>query len=291
MLKIGQYLALGATIWIIALAQGGVRAAHAQSVDIGKIQLPAEIKASGVLKVAGDASFPPVFYLDKNNEFRGLDVDLIAAVAKVLGLRAVYINAKTEGLLGNLQSKRVDVGMSGLIDRPIREKSFDFVNYIKGTSSLLVQAGNPTGINAENICGKSIAVGKGTAADISVIPELAHRCVQDGKPPVKSSPYPDYTAAVLAVRSGRVPASLTIDIIQSWVVTHSNGKLEQGASVPGKFLMGIAVEKNHTELVNALSAALSELMRNGTYARILEKYGMTRNAIPKPQINLPADMR
>ena len=91
--------------------------------------------------------------------------------------------------------------MSGLIDRPIREESFDFVNYIRGNSSLLIQAGNPTGITAATLCGRDIAAGKGTAADISVIPDLSKTCEAAGKAPVKSMPFPDYGSAVLAVQS------------------------------------------------------------------------------------------
>src|SRR5579872_2216602 len=117
----------------------------AGSGSLGKL-VPASVRQAGVLRVAGDASFPPFFYLDEKSQFQGFDVDIATNVARVLGLKPEFTNIKTEGLLGGLQAQRFDVGMSGLIDRPIREKSFDFVDYYRGSSSLLVKTGNPLNV-------------------------------------------------------------------------------------------------------------------------------------------------
>ncbi|MGH7328876.1 MAG: transporter substrate-binding domain-containing protein, partial [Polyangiaceae bacterium] len=60
-----------------------------QSPSSGSLSklLPAAVRQSGVLRVAGDASFPPFFYLDEKNQFQGFDVDIATAVARVLGLK------------------------------------------------------------------------------------------------------------------------------------------------------------------------------------------------------------
>jgi len=253
----------------------------------GAIHVPEKLKTSGVLRVAGDASFPPFFYLDEKGEFQGFDADLARAIAGVLKLNVTFTNTKTESLLTGIMADRFDVGMSGLIDRPVREESFDFVNYYRGGSSLLVKGGNPMKITPETICGHDIAAGKGTAADVSNIPALAHQCEAAGKPSVKSVPFPDYNAAVLAVESGRVPAAMTLNAINAWIASRSEGKVMDAGAVPGSFLIGIAVQKGNAELVNALYVAVDTLMKNGVYKTLLQKYNVASNPLEKPQINLP----
>lgn len=251
------------------------------------IAVPEKLKSAGVLRVAGDASFPPFFYLDQKGEYQGFDADLARAVGEVLKVKVNFTNTKTEGLLTGIMANRFDVGMSGLIDRPVREESFDFVNYYRGGSSLLVKGGNPQKITPATICGNDIAAGKGTAADVSNIPALAKECEAAGKPPVKSVPFPDYNAAVLAVESGRVPAAMTLNAINAWIAAHSEGKVMDAGVVPGTFLIGVAVQKGNTELVNALYAAIDTLMKNGVYAKLLQKYNVANNPLDKPRINLP----
>jgi len=50
-------------------------------------------------------------------------------------------------------------------------------------------------------------------------------------------------------------------------------------------LMGIAMPKDQTELHQAVAEAMRELLADGTYQRLLEKYQMTPNAISDITIN------
>lgn len=249
--------------------------------------LPADVRQSGVLRIAGDASFPPFFYLDEHNDFKGLDVDITTAVAKILGLKPQFTNIPTDGVIAGLQAHRFDVGVSGLIDRPVREKVLDFVDYYHAFQSLLVKAGNPDQVNAKTVCGKQVAVGKGTAAAIATLPHLSELCEKDGKPAIKAAVFPAYSAGVLAIQDGRVNAGLTLFPINRWIEQRSNGKLEDGGAVPGSFMVGLAVNKGNDPLVKALFAAVDQTMKDGSYKQLLSKYGILEQPLEKPAINQP----
>jgi polar amino acid transport system substrate-binding protein len=51
---------------------------------------------------------------------------------------------------------------------------------------------------------------------------------------------------------------------------------------------GIAIDKKQTGLRDAVAKALQELIDNGEYGKILEKYGTTANAVAKVTINTGA---
>jgi polar amino acid transport system substrate-binding protein len=54
-------------------------------------KLPDDIAASKTIKVALNSGYPPMEMKDdKSGELNGFDIDLMAAMAKVLGLRVEY---------------------------------------------------------------------------------------------------------------------------------------------------------------------------------------------------------
>jgi ABC-type amino acid transport substrate-binding protein len=52
--------------------------------------LPPSIQKSGVLKVATNYGWPPFDFKGANGKGQGLDVDLVSAIAKQLGIRAEF---------------------------------------------------------------------------------------------------------------------------------------------------------------------------------------------------------
>lgn len=272
---------------LAALSIAPVGAVAQQAAGAPSTMLPADIRQSGVLRIAGDASFPPFFYLDEHNEYKGFDVDITMAVTKVLGIKPEYTNIPTDGVIAGLQAHRYDVGVSGLIDRPVREQVLDFVEYYHAFQSLLVRTGNPDGINAKTICGKDIAVGKGTAAAVSAVPHLSELCEKGGQPAIKIDIFPTYPAGVLAIEDARVQAGVTLFPINRWIEQRSGGKLQDAGPVPGSYMIGLGVAKGNDALVKALYYAIDQVMKDGTYTRLLAKYDIGAQPLQKPAINQP----
>lgn len=261
-------------------------ATAAQTTDPASL-VPAAMRQAGVLRVAGDASFPPFYYLDADSQYRGFDIDVTTNIASILKLKPEYTNIATDGLIAGLQAHRFDIGVSALIDTPVREKILDFVEYYRAFSSLLVRKGNPDGITPTTICGKPVAVGKGTAAAVTELPYLSNQCVTGGKPEIKAMVYPTYPAGVLAISDGRVPAGLTLLPINRWIEDHSNGGLVDGGVLPGSLMIGLGVPKGEDQFEQALVAAVDQLIQNGTYRKLLMKWNILQQPLEKSSINHP----
>jgi polar amino acid transport system substrate-binding protein len=91
--------------------------------------LPPEIEKSKVVRVALNTGYPPLEMKDpKTNEIIGFDIDLAAAIAKVLGVRIEYQDGAFENMTPALQSGRVDMIMSGFYDIPKRRPMFTFID-------------------------------------------------------------------------------------------------------------------------------------------------------------------
>src|SRR3954451_6085736 len=127
-------------------------------------QLPADIKSSGELSVAADATYAPdeVFGSD-NKTVIGMDADLAKAIADVMGLKANVQNQTFDSIIPGIDAGKYDLGMSSFTDTKDREKTVDFVTYATAGESFFVNAdGSPTINSIEDICGVKVGAEKGT---------------------------------------------------------------------------------------------------------------------------------
>ena len=94
----------------------------------------------GKLTVATSPDFAPYefYYIDKNGDAQlsGFDVALAGVIADKLGLELEVIPMDFDGILMELQSGNVDIGMAGFSPDPERAETFDFsdIYYLGGQS-------------------------------------------------------------------------------------------------------------------------------------------------------------
>ncbi len=103
-------------------------------LDIQKVPeiaalLPPNVRESGKLQVGVNIPYAPNEFKDENGKIVGFDVDIMNAVATVLGVEAVYNQADFDKIIPAIQSGSYDLGMSSFTDSKEREKSVDFVTY------------------------------------------------------------------------------------------------------------------------------------------------------------------
>lgn len=285
-------LAVGITVVAGALA---LSACNAKTTTSGKKNALETIKKNGKLVIATDASYAP-------NEFKqgtqivGFDIDLGTAIAKKLGVTANFNDVKFDNILPALQAKKYDISLSSFTDNKQREQSFDFITYFTAGTGLLVKAGNPLKLSADDLslCGKKIAVEKGTTQDDELSPKSAakpdtgarlSKCQQGGKPaPVKIS-LDDQNAANLALGNGRADAVLADSPVTAYAAKESGGKFVVAGNAYDTAPYGIAVPKNENELRDAILKAVKDLMSDGTYKQLTDKWGISEGAISNPQVN------
>ena len=99
---VSRRAALKAALAGLALAAvaGGAQTAFADTL--------ADIKARGEMVVATEMQFPP-FDMSDNGVYKGVDRDLIDAVAKELGVKVSYLDLPWTSVLPGLEAKKFDL--------------------------------------------------------------------------------------------------------------------------------------------------------------------------------------
>ncbi len=268
-----------------ALGLGAALAMAATVTSVSAAGLPAKYKSKGVLTVASDASYAPMEFIGKNGKsVVGAQVDLGHAIGKLLGVKLEFVNASFDSIIPGLQSHKYDMGMSSFSDTKKREEVVDFVTYLVAGTSFYVKAnGGPKIEGLDDLCGKTVSVEKGTI-QVDDANAQSKKCTAAGKSPVSVSVFPDQNGANLAIASGRAQVGMADSPVASWIVKNSHGQFKLSGKAYNNVPYGIVVPKN-SGLAEPLQAAVEQLMKNGEYAKILDKWGIGQGALKTSKIN------
>jgi polar amino acid transport system substrate-binding protein len=247
--------------------------------------VPATLKSKGTLTVASDATYAPNEFIGSDGHtVVGMDADLSKALAAVMGLKANVVNATFDTIIPGLAAGKYDMGASSFSDTKEREKTVDFVDYFIAGESFITKASGGTSISSiADICGKTVAVEKGTTEEADAGTQ-SKKCQSGGKPPVKVLSFSDQNAANLALSSGRAQLGFLDSPIALYQVKQSDGQFKVVGAAYATGPYGLAVPKG--SYAPALLAALKVLMQNGTYSSILSHWGLTSGAIPAAQVKI-----
>ncbi|MEU0403388.1 ABC transporter substrate-binding protein [Streptomyces sp. NPDC006197] len=271
-------------------APAGDPIAGVRKVDAVAALLPADVREAGTLRVGSSIGFPPGAYYPNGTDKApaGQDIDLADAVAKVLGVKLERQDASFETILPALGSGKYDVGTGNFGVTTERLKTIDFVTYINDGQGFAVKKGNTTlgdrVTDLTRLCGLTIGTGAGTTFEATLTARKGV-CAEAGKKPYEVKVYSENAATLTALQQGRV------DVVMSTI----NGLRYQAAQPAAQtvFLgeyhrldVGFAFKKG-SPLTTAFQAAVDQLIKDGTYARILKKWGTTASAIDTSKINPP----
>lgn len=228
----------------------------------------------GALTVCTGDSPPNIFY-DENNELTGVEIDMANAFADNLGLKTELAEYAFAGLIPALQANQCDVIMGSLYIKPEREEIANFVPYLYSGTGVGVSKENPkavTGVD-DSLCGlKVVAITGATGGNGAE--ELSAKCEADGEKALNLTLVDEGTAAVQQVITGQQDAFIDTSEIMDFYNRESDGALVMAGEPVGKIKIGAATLKDNTALNEALDGAMQQIIDDGDYAALLEKWGV-----------------
>lgn len=248
--------------------------------------VPAGVKSKGTITVAADASYAPNEFIGPDGHtVIGMDADLVKALAVVMGLKANVVNVTFDAIIPGLAAGKYDVGASSFTDTKAREKVVNFVDYFEAGESFITKSAGGTAIGSiADLCGKTVAVENTTTEQTDAQAQSA-KCKKAGKPAVKVIVFPNQNAVNLALGSGRAQLDFLDSPPAAYQVKKTNGQFKLVGQAYATAPYGLAIPKKGG-LDKAVLAALEVLMKNGTYASILKKWGVSPGAIPASKVKI-----
>jgi polar amino acid transport system substrate-binding protein len=264
-------------------SSSGGASASADSALAAKV--PASIKSDGVITVGSDTTYAPSEFLAADGStIQGFDVDLFNLVAQKLGLKAKFQTAPFDSIIVGVGSQKYEVGVSSFTINSDREAQANMISYFSAGTQWSTKKGNPNKVDPDNACGKQIAVQKATV-QVDDITKRSTDCTSAGKPAITIDQYDAQSDATAAVVSGKDDAGLADSPVMAYAVKQTNGQLELLGKVYDSAPYGYVVKKDQTEFAQAIAQAVKELIDDGSYAKVLKKWGVDAGAITDPAVN------
>lgn len=253
-----------------AFAEESTEGTSEGSVDLSAV----ETVTDGKLTVATSPDFAPYeFYAideDGTPSLAGFDMALAQYIADYMGLELEVVTVDFDGVLTELQTKSVDLGMAGLSPDPVREAAMDFSDiYYEGGQSLVTVKDNADTYNSTDaVNDPSVSVGAQTG---SIQLDLAHK----NSPDADIVSLPKVTDIISELLAGKLDAAyIETDVAKSYQKNYPD--LEIVADVPYDVVgSSIGVSKGNAELLAAVNEAIAAAKADGS----LEEYIAEANAL------------
>lgn len=219
-----------------------------------------------VYKVGIDTTYPPFEYKE-GNEYKGIDIELINAIAESQGFEIELSPMDFGGIIPAMQANQLDVAIAGMSITEERKKIVDFSTpYFDAGLIVVVKDDNTTIKSVDDLKGKKVAVKKGTSG-------AKYATDNASKLGIDVVQFNDSPAMFQEVSNGNADA-----LIEDYpVITYAIAQKDLGLKTVGDRLngdqYGIAVLKGENqELLEKINKGLEELKKDGTYDKIIKTY-------------------
>lgn len=247
-------------------------------VDAVAALVPADFKGKAVQNGIYNDFAPQDF--EENGQLVGIQPDIVQALSEVMGLKVNNISVGTfDSLIPGLSSGRYDISSADFGVTKPRLGQVDFVSeFAVGTSFATKNGSGITIDSATDLCGHTVSVLAGSYF-IDQVNQASADCAKAGKAEVTLQTYPDDGARLLSVTNGRSEITATTTDAMAYAIKSQSLPLTLQKFVYQPLELGIALKKG-SSLGPATQAAMKEIVSNGTYAKILAKWGVSDIAYP-----------
>src|SRR5262245_24466587 len=248
-------------------------------------ELPDAIKQAGALHLTVNSTYAPMEYRDPaTNELTGLDIDLANEMAKRLAVKIVWSETPFAELIPSLQTKRADFIISGISDRSSRRETADFIDYLTTGPQFFVLTENAAKA-AIDLCGKKVGTTRSTSFPVEIEKWSKQNCEASGKPTIQYVPGENSIDVRNQLKQGRIDAAVQGSETLPYAQQLEAGKYRIVGEPLSKGYQGIMFRKDDAATREMITAQLTEMIADGAYKAILDKYGLGANAVEKPMMN------
>ena len=255
--------------------------------------IPADFKfvTPGKFTVAVSPGGPPLAtYATDARTVIGADPEYAGAIANSLGLELELVpTAWIDWPLG-LTSGKYDAVISNVGVTEQRKEKFDFSTYRQGLHGFFVKS--DSGIisikEPKDAAGLRIIVGAGTNQE-RILLKWSDENVAAGLKPLELQYYDDEATSLVALASGRADVIVQPHAQLVFIAARDNNIKRVGtlsAGWPERSDVAITTRKG-SGLANALTIATNGLIADGTYGKVLERWHLREEALPKSETNPP----
>ena len=229
----------------------------------GEKDLLAKVKDEGKLIVGTEGTYPPYTFHDESGKLTGFDVEIAQEVAKRLGVEAEFKETQWDAMFAGLDAKRFDMVANQVGIKPERQEKYDFSHpYITSKAVLITNVNNDSVKSFEDIKGL-----KAAQTLTSNYGELAKSYEAE------IVGIEGFNQAIELINSNRADVTINDNLtFLDYKKKQPNAPVKIVAQREEASQSGLMFRKGNEPLVEEVNKALNEMIDDGTYLKISEKW-------------------
>ena len=215
--------------------------------------------------IASDSSFAPFVFQNSSNQYTGIDMDLIKAIAKDQGFEIEITNPGFDAAISAVQAGQADGIIAGMSVTDARKETFDFSESYYTANTILGVKESSTIASYEDLKDKTVGVKNGTASQTFLTENQS-------KYGYKIKTFADGASMYDSLNTGSIDAVMDDEPVLKYSISQGQKLKTPIAGTPiGE--TAFAVKKgSNPELLEKFNKGLANLKANGEFQKILDKY-------------------
>ena len=215
--------------------------------------------------IASDSSFAPFVFQNSSNQYTGIDMDLIKAIAEDQGFEIEITNPGFDAAINAVQSGQADGMIAGMSVTDARKETFDFSDSYYTANTILGVKESSTISSYEDLKGKTVGVKNGTASQTFLTENQS-------KYGYKIKTFADGSSMYDSLNTGSIDAVMDDEPVLKYSISQGQKlKIPIEGTPIGE--TAFAVKKgSNPELIEMFNNGLANLKASGEFQKILDKY-------------------
>ena len=215
--------------------------------------------------IASDSSFAPFVFQNSSNQYTGIDMDLIKAIAEDQGFEIEITNPGFDAAINAVQSGQADGMIAGMSVTDARKETFDFSDSYYTANTILGIKESSTISSYEDLKGKTVGVKNGTASQTFLTENQS-------KYGYKIKTFADGSSMYDSLNTGSIDAVMDDEPVLKYSISQGQ-KLKTPIEGTPIGETAFAVKKgSNPELIEMFNNGLANLKASGEFQKILDKY-------------------
>ena len=215
--------------------------------------------------IASDSSFAPFVFQNSSNQYTGIDMDLIKAIAEDQGFEIEITNPGFDAAINAVQSGQADGMIAGMSVTDARKETFDFSDSYYTANTILGVKESSAISSYEDLNGKTVGVKNGTASQTFLTENQS-------KYGYKIKTFADGSSMYDSLNTGSIDAVMDDEPVLKYSISQGQ-KLKTPIEGTPIGETAFAVKKgSNPELIEMFNNGLANLKASGEFQKILDKY-------------------
>ena len=238
--------------------------------------LSAACMAEGVtFKMGFDAEYPPYTYLGDDGNYTGFDIEMCQGVCDILGWDIEFVPINWDTKLFSLDAGEIDCIWSGLTIDVIDPEAYTLSMAYSDNSQMILTKADSGIATIDDLAGKVVGVQLGTSAEILLSGDCADLAATFGE----LVRFENYNVCFTELMAGSIDAiAIDIGVAANKIAEYGDEYVMLDESWAAE-KYGICFRKDDAEMCAQVEGAFMQLVEDGTYIALAEKYGLDTSAL------------